>query len=262
MGHAVCAVARVGFMAVAVAVYAACPASADPQRLLMAYAEQLSRIDGNWLVWRDGTRMTIDEGRADRDHEAMLASADIKDMFAIAYPRGPLAAHPARNSDPGRARHAALFDKMYGDCTKGEVARHLTTIPWLPKKRGGTLQVTTINRVHEKLAAVSAELDALPASFDKYLIPSAGTYVCRPIAGTTRVSAHGHGIAIDIALAEADYWRWAAARRPGVDHIAYRNRVPYEIVSIFERHGFIWGGKWYHYDSMHFEYRPELLQPN
>ena len=33
------------------------------------------------------------------------------------------------------------------------------------------------------------------------------------------------------------------------------------IVEIFERHGFIWGGKWYHYDTMHFEYRPELLPP-
>jgi hypothetical protein len=30
-------------------------------------------------------------------------------------------------------------------------------------------------------------------------------------------------------------------------------------VDIFERHGFIWGGKWAHYDTMHFEYRPELL---
>ncbi|MEJ2663631.1 MAG: M15 family metallopeptidase, partial [Spirochaetia bacterium] len=27
----------------------------------------------------------------------------------------------------------------------------------------------------------------------------------------------------------------------------------------FEKYGFIWGGKWYHYDTMHFEYRPELL---
>ena len=41
--------------------------------------------------------------------------------------------------------------------------------------------------------------------------------------------------------------------------LAYRNRMPKEIVDIFERHGFIWGGKWYHYDTMHFEYRPELL---
>ena len=32
-----------------------------------------------------------------------------------------------------------------------------------------------------------------------------------------------------------------------------------EIVRIFEKHGFIWGGRWYHYDTMHFEYRPELL---
>ena len=28
-----------------------------------------------------------------------------------------------------------------------------------------------------------------------------------------------------------------------------------------EKHGFIWGGRWYHYDTMHFEYRPELLVP-
>ena len=39
----------------------------------------------------------------------------------------------------------------------------------------------------------------------------------------------------------------------------WRNRVPAAIVEIFERHGFIWGGKWYHYDTMHFEYRPELI---
>jgi hypothetical protein len=40
----------------------------------------------------------------------------------------------------------------------------------------------------------------------------------------------------------------------------YRNRMPMEIVEIFEKHGFIWGGKWGHFDTMHFEYRPELLQ--
>jgi hypothetical protein len=30
-------------------------------------------------------------------------------------------------------------------------------------------------------------------------------------------------------------------------------------VEIFERHGFIWGGKWGHFDTMHFEYRPEFF---
>ena len=42
----------------------------------------------------------------------------------------------------------------------------------------------------------------------------------------------------------------------------YRNRVPFDIVAVFERHGFIWGGKWSHFDTMHFEYRPELLSPH
>jgi hypothetical protein len=41
--------------------------------------------------------------------------------------------------------------------------------------------------------------------------------------------------------------------------IPYRNVIPHGIVDIFEKHGFIWGGKWYHYDTMHFEYRPELV---
>ena len=31
------------------------------------------------------------------------------------------------------------------------------------------------------------------------------------------------------------------------------------VIDTFEKYGFIWGRKWYHYDAMHFEYRPELL---
>ena len=38
------------------------------------------------------------------------------------------------------------------------------------------------------------------------------------------------------------------------------NRIPVAIARIFETHVFIWGGAWYHYDTMHFEYRPELLR--
>ena len=43
-------------------------------------------------------------------------------------------------------------------------------------------------------------------------------------------------------------------------HLTYVFVIYYGvIVDVFERNGFIWGGKWYHYDTMHFEYRPELL---
>ncbi len=227
------------------------------QRLVKAYPAFLASVDADVLVWKDGTRMAIDDGRGMKAHETMLATADIKDMLAMPYVVGKPTGNPAVDADPGRARNRAFFDKMYGDCTTNGVAAKLVDVVWLPKKWGRKLKFTSVNGAAEKLAAVSLELDALPAAFDRFLFPSAGTYVCRPIAGTTRVSAHGHGIAVDISTAVTDYWLWAGGKAGNA--IPYRNKVPMVIVSIFEKHGFIWGGKWYHYDTMHFEYRPELM---
>jgi D-alanyl-D-alanine carboxypeptidase len=228
-------------------------------RLIAAYPDRLDRIDGNALVWKDGTRMVIDDGRGAKAHEERLAAPDLKDMLAQPYPRGATAEPPPVDFEPGRVRHAAFFDKLYGDCRRGEVTAHLVDVVWLPSKWGKTVRVTRLNGVAEKLAAVSRELDALPARFDAFLFPSAGTYNCRPIAGTNRISAHGHGIAIDIATASADYWRWSGQSTGGP--ITFRNRIAMEIVAVFEKHGFIWGGRWYRYDTMHFEYRPELMPP-
>jgi hypothetical protein len=234
---------------------------ADPAgRFVTAYPGAIEKIDGNWLVWRDGTRMPIDDGHGIKTFSAWLENPDIEDMLRQPYPAGVGPAEPAPEADPGRARNAAFFDKMYGDCRKGEVKPKLRTIVWLPRKAPQRLEVTAVNGAADRLEAVSRELDDLPASFDKYLTPAGGTYNCRAIAGTDRASAHGYGIAIDIAVGQSDYWRWASKAASGP--VAYRNRIPLEIVHIFERHGFIWGGRWHHYDTMHFEYRPELLPPD
>ena len=37
---------------------------------------------------------------------------------------------------------------------------------------------------------------------------------------------------------------------------------PDSFIEAFERRGFVWGGKWFYYDTMHFEYRPEILALN
>jgi hypothetical protein len=225
--------------------------------LIASYPEFLERADGNALVWKDGTRMVIDDGRGAKTHEGLLDTADIKDMFFAPYPPGASGLPPTVNADPGRARNAAFFNKMYGDCLSGGVTRNLVDVVWLPKKWGKAIKATRINDVDKKLAAVSRELDELPARFDVFLFPSAGTYNCRVIAGTNRVSAHGHGIAIDISTKQSDYWLWAKGKSES--SVSYRNRIPWEIVEVFEKHGFVWGGKWYHYDTMHFEYRPEII---
>jgi D-alanyl-D-alanine carboxypeptidase len=225
-------------------------------RLLSAYPDHLKSIEDDTLVWRDGTRMPLDDGKGTKPFEEWLAGPDIEDMLAVPYASGTLATPPPKNVDPGRARNQAFFDKVYGDCRKGEVAKNMATVVWLPKKSGQRLRFAKSNGAAAALQAVSNALDALPAGFDRYLIPSAGTYNCRTIAGTNRVSAHGHGVAIDIAVKQSDYWRWSKPGRDGT--YPYKNKIPMEIVRIFEQHGFIWGGKWHHYDTMHFEYRPEL----
>jgi D-alanyl-D-alanine carboxypeptidase len=225
--------------------------------LIKAYPDFLARIEANDLVWKDGTRMRIDDGKGAKTFDALLDDPDIKDMFLMKYPLGEQGLAPAVNFDPGRVRYAPLFKKMYGDCRTGDVMAKAVNVVWLPSKYGKNLKFSKINGAAAALQHVSDGLDKLPQRFLAYLRPTQGTYNCRLVAGTNRESAHGLGIAIDIAAAHSHYWQWS---KPDADgRFSYKNEIPWEIVEIFEKHGFIWGGKWYHYDTMHFEYRPEII---
>jgi hypothetical protein len=236
----------------------AAPAHADPafDALVAAYPDFLAGYDDKDLIWKDGTRMALSDGIAGKSFDELLNNPDIKDQFTFPYPlRGKLEA-PARNVDPGRIRYEKLFVKMYGDCRKGEVAKRLQPVAWMPNIRGGTVSVTTVNGVNARLADVVKELGKLPADMGQYLVPSAGTYNCRSIANTNRLSVHAFGAAIDINVKFSDYWEWSKGQGGTV---VWKNRIPAVIGETFERHGFIWGAKWYHFDSMHFEYRPEII---
>lgn len=231
------------------------PATAEDISLdviVRAYPDFLTDHDEKDLIWKDGTRMPISDGRADKSFEEKLRHASILDQLSLRYIKGPLQKAPGAEEDPGRFRNTAFFDKMYGDCSKGDVQRKLTRVAWLPKSGGGSVQITSVNGVAGRLRAVSEELDGLPPEFRKFAFPSAGTFNCRTVKDTGVRSMHAWGAAIDLNIKFADYWLWSP-KSP------YRNRIPSEIVQIFEKNGFIWGGKWGHFDTMHFEYRPELL---
>jgi hypothetical protein len=235
------------------------PASlADPlAALIRTYPDFLDRIENNDLVWKDGTRMRIDDGKGAKTLAAMLDDPDIEDMFSMRYPLGDKGLAPDVDFDPGRVRHLPLLEKMYGNCRTAGFMADPADVVWLPGKDGKKVKFTRINGAAAALQKVSDELARLPPRFLAYLRPMQGTYNCRPIAGTNRPSSHGFGIAIDIAAAHSHYWLWSKPDAGG--RYPYRNEIPLEIVHIFERHGFIWGGKWYHYDTMHFEYRPEII---
>ena len=227
-------------------------------RLKTAYPDYVDAVQGNDVVFKDGTRLALDDGKV-KTFEQWLGDPDIKDMFRFPYPRGAPATPPVRNFDPGRVHNSEFFTKMYGDCRKPGFDKSLTRIPWLPRKTKQTLLVTTVNGVADKLKAVGAELELLPSSFDAFLFPSAGAFNCRRVRGTDKLSPHGYGIAVDLALKSSHYWLWDSGGSDAT--LPYRNDTPQEIIDIFEKHGFIWGGRWFHYDTMHFEYRPELIAP-
>ena len=219
--------------------------------LIASYPGILSHVEGNRLILKDGgPAIVIDDGRI-KNHAEALADADVEDMLRQLYPHGPCETRHAVNFDPGRIRSQELLMRLYG-MSRRDVAGRLTTIDWF----GNRLQVTTAFGVDKALLKVRDELKTLPKKRQRPALKSAGTFNWRNIAGTDRLSVHSFGAAIDLDTAYADYWRWAGGKPGNVP--VYKNRMPMEIVEIFERHGFIWGGRWYHYDTMHFEYRPEL----
>lgn len=231
------------------------------QCLIDAYPDFLVAVNNNLLMWKDGTTMIYDDGREKPDFETTLNQASLRNQMSLCYPRGNDYPIPSINFDPGRIRHEPFFYKMYGN-SEDEVESKITEIDWLPQHfaKKVKLKVTTVNGIDNKLKSISDELDSLPRQYMSYLENPGGTFNWRVIAGTSRISTHSFGMTLDINVAHSNYWR---DDKPDADGIyEYKNRIPMEIVDIFEKHGFIWGGKWYHFDTMHFEYRPELLSKN
>jgi hypothetical protein len=238
-------------------IFAGSPAFASDSldTLVLAYPETIQARTGNELILRNGVHLDAGVSDSTTPFDVLLTHASIRDMSRITYPaRAPITA-PTENFDPGRFRNKAFFDAMYGDCRKGEVARNLVSVVWLPKHWGHRIEVTRVNGVADRLREISDAIDALPEAISRAAWPTAGTYACRGVADANQPSMHAYGAAIDLNLAFSNYWLWDSGK---AGKIVWRNRMPEQIVNIFERHGFIWGGRWYHYDTMHFEYRPEL----
>jgi hypothetical protein len=231
------------------------PAQRDAElaALVAAYPQFLAGHEGDTVVWRDGTRMPAANGRAAETPLQLTETPSIEDMFVWRY---PLATAPATapTGDPGRARPAELFVRMYGDCRKGQVTPNLVSVTWVD---GIRLPFTRVNGAAAALEAAIADLKALGPAYTRYLVPSAGTYNCRVIAGTQLLSMHSYGAAIDLSTKYSAYWQWSDKAAHGL--APYVDQIPLQVVAVFERHGFIWGGRWTDFDTMHFEYRPEII---
>ena len=233
-------------------------------RLVAAYPECLVGMkDANILIWKDGTEMLCDDGIVKKDYEDLLNRACLKDQMSMEYPAGWPTKTPLSNQDPGRVRCEAFFRKMYGD-SEEQVRTNLTSVVWLENQR---LSFSSVNRAATALEKVCEEIRGLPTETQVYVSHPIGTFNWRTIEGVPRLSMHSFGIAIDFKLPQSKTRYWRDAMKKGTDKPRYPSEILEDkrlgvIVSTFEKYGFIWGGKWDHYDTMHFEYRPELFHQN
>ncbi len=212
---------------------------------------------GKWaLRLPDGTQLEWDDAQT-KTYDDRLASPDLQDTLAMPYPLGAIVAVNGVDDDPGRIRSDALFKSTFGG-TSPAVQAALVPVDFV----GQTVKIHT--RAAASLTKVSTHLKQLVAqtpSLNAYVTGTlGGTFDWRPIANTNRLSAHSYGIAIDIVVAKSNYWEWekTTAADGGVS-LTWKNQIPQAIVDAFEAEGWAWGGRWYHYDTMHFEYRPELF---
>lgn len=224
-------------------------------KIIMKNYKDIIGYKNNHLLFADGSKLLYDD-KLTKGYNELLENSDVEDMFKQRYKNYTSGKIPV-NHNPGRFRNEEFFRKIYGG-SSSEVEKKLVTLVWCPKLANQKIRVTTVNNVHQKIEALSNELDKHP-EYEKYIKDIAGAYRWRLINGTQRLSTHSFGIALDINLTYSHYWQWDCKCKDEQNVPPYKNSIPYGLVKIFEKHGFIWGGNWYHYDTMHFEYRPELI---
>ncbi len=227
----------------------------DPVAMALLTAYPGLRLDGDTIVAPSGLRMPLGHD-ANRKAQDRLANPSLREQFHDIYPLGfDLTSRETPWYDPGRPRVEALFQTLYG-ASAAEVKSTLQKTR-IEGAATATFLMTDRQGVACQMAAALAEVAALNIDWAPAFTDVGGSFNWRKIAGTERYSAHSYGIAFDLNSALGGYWRWSG--RPEGDAGPYHNNIPAEIVATFERFGFIWGGKWHHFDGMHFEYRPELI---
>lgn len=229
----------------------------DILSLMLAYPEYIKNVEkdsnGNvYIIMKSGKKILYDD-KKEKSHAEKLNNPDIQDMMEQYYPLTKNNAVMDTDFDPGRARNYDLLTEVYGG-SRSQIEKNLSAL-----KYGYTnYQFNSKNSANTSLENALKEVMPLSKSrndIGAILYPASGTYNYRVISGTGRLSPHSFGIAIDLKSDPRDYWKWSSKEK-GTSRIL---EYPTELVEAFEKNNFVWGGKWSHFDILHFEYRPEII---
>jgi hypothetical protein len=232
-------------------------AKRDILTLMMAYPEYITGVQKNldgkiYVVMKSGSKLLYDDGRK-KEYKEKLSDPDLQDMLEQLYPLSDIEELMEEYYDPGRIRVYTLLHDVYG-ITRGKIQSNLVNV----SIGNQNCQFNKNNKAAESLQLIMTELMPLlktKPGIRRFVFPTSGTFNYRVISGTGRLSPHSFGTAIDLKSDKRDYWKWTP-REQGQERLYL---YPREVVRIFEKYNFIWGGKWGHFDILHFEYRPEII---
>jgi len=225
--------------------------------LMMAYPGFVSDVERGrngdvYVVMNSGKKILYDD-KEQKTYEQKLSNTDLQDTMELLYPLSDISELMEENYDPGRIRSYALLKEVYG-ASRQQIEKNLKGV----RINGQVCSFNGSNGAAEALGLAVKEIIGLTKSKNTIyssVFPVNGTYNYRVISGTNQLSPHAFGIAIDFKSDKRDYWKWASTEL-GQQRL---NEYPREVVRALEDMNFIWGGKWAHFDILHFEYRPEIV---
>ena len=159
-----------------------------------------------------------------------------------------------------------LMESLWGNTDK-QIRAHLRSLTFLGHRMLlNKIVVEPLAAIEREILAASKNDDEVSVWIDELKITY--SFINKYIAGSQNRSNHAWGLAIDFVPNSYEgqhvYWRWSRVFTQEWHRIplAQRWSPPQSVIEIFERHGFVWGGKWAHFDNIHFEYRPEIILYN
>jgi len=234
-------------------------------------AEPALTVDGKDFVWAEGRLLAPEQASQWADfapqpfYEYPAEAPDVA-SWSDAQVAEAEARITDRRNGPLR-RNSSFFDALWGVHNRGTADSAQRRVRFLG------LRVTVHQSLVAPLVRVEARLQTTRAhdpTLDAFLKTLTGLdgYNWRDIAETQSRSNHAYGAAIDLIAGNYrgrnPYWLWAAQEDGQWYRAAWAHRwEPHPaLVRAFEAEGFIWGGKWLLFDTIHFEYRPEILVLN
>lgn len=232
------------------------------------------RLDGRWFHWANGR--LLPEGELDRADEFSsirlygyrLGEHELPEFEEEFVARMRERYGGDRETEPwvSTGRHPEFYETLYGVESRLVADRVMERITFLNfSTRVHPMVVEPLAEVESEIRSL-IESDAEVAAFVRNIASVSGFY-WRDIMGSASRSYHAYGTAIDLLprryAGGFGYWRWAS--QAGIEEwwslpLSRRHSVPQPVIDAFERHGFVWGGKWIGFDPIHFEYRPEVIR--